>query len=155
MKRRGKDGYMFDGYYDVFLYLFLSAVCPVISFYVQIQQLDSQSTLSCYSALTTGGLVAATIYYDFYSRMKDTKNKSSCTKKAVFWGRNLFAGITVFIGIVLFALKEKGAVINANGVKIGMYILIIVCLYPTVICVVEIIRRLHSEYTKMFTKTGA
>lgn len=144
-------GYVFQGLFDASLYFILSVIYPILTFFIQINQANSSEITSYYDLVVTGLFFAATFFYDFYCRFRDCEHNTKLVVRVLSLGRTIFFSLSISL---IFLLIISGA-FRFPELKIVLYFVFSVSLYPLVISLVEIITRAHRESKGKISRAGA
>lgn len=137
------SGYFFEDNVDTLLYLVLSVIYPILVFFIELRQLDTNNVNDAYGVLTTGLFFTATFFYDFYSRFRSCDDKNPFIINVLFYGRCIFCALTIILLIIIIVMPYGW--ISATALKRGFYIIVVFSLYPFGMGVIEILKRVHNE----------
>lgn len=137
------SGYFFEDNLDTVLYVMLSVIYPVLGFCIELGQLDTNDVNNAYHVLTTSLLFTATFFYDFYSRFRSCDGKPPCIVNVLSFGQCIFFALTIIIFIIIIIMPY--GVISGSALKSGFYFVVLFSLYPFVIGIIEILRRVNND----------
>lgn len=137
-------GYIFQNYFDAACYLIISTIYPILTYCIQIGQLNEEIA-SKLNLLVTGLFFSATFFYDYYQRYRDCKEQTPTVVNLLFIGR---LGFCIFSIASFFFL-----IIMAGGFFPSIHTVVIslfknmpfLSSYPFLTALVEIGRRMYYE----------
>lgn len=137
-------GYIFQNYFDAMCYLIISIIYPLLTYCIQIDQLDSEIT-SKLNLLVTGLFFSATFFYDYYQRYRDCKEQTRTVVNLLLIGRTGFS-IFALVSFFFLIIMACGFFPSIHTVIMSLFeILPIFSFYSFFIALVEIGKRMYYE----------
>lgn len=144
-------GYIFQNYFDAMCYLVISSIYPLLTYWVQSNQLGVDIT-SKLNFIITGLFFSATFFYDYYQRYRDCNEQTLAVVNILFVGRLGFCILTILSFIFLIIVAGNFfSCIQVDGMSLFKK-LPFCAVYPFVIALIEIVRRMYYEYKGKISK---
>lgn len=143
-------GYIFQNYFDVICYMMISVIYPVLT--VSGRSSQSGEEVSGLNMLITGLLFSATFFYDYYQKYRDCNEQTVAVVNILFIGRFVFCVLTLlsFLMIIMKGIEFITGIDNL--IKYFFYILPFTALYPLLVAIFELIKRLLAERKRKISK---
>lgn len=146
-------GYIFQNYFDAICYLVIAIIYPVLCFGVQSNQ-PNEDLISKLNLLITGLFFSATFFYDYYQRFRDCCEQTKIIVNLLFIGRLAFCVFTIF-AFIFFIIIAGNFIPTIEVTVMTIFTkLPFAAVYPSIIAIVEIGRRMYFERKGKISKAN-
>ena len=139
-KNRNKE-YLFIGVFDIILYIMLTIIYPVITYFLQIPKTNSNSL---YELLVTGLFFTGAFFYDFYSKYESSENKYRWVLNVLLAGNIMFGlcSLAIIILIILVSFEMK----YVDQIFVVFHFIPLLAVYPFTVSIIEMIKRIVRKH---------
>ena len=139
-------GYIFQNYFDAACYLMISIIYPLLTYCIQINQMELDMEItSKLNLLVTGLFFSATYFYDYYQRFRDCEEQTPTVVNLLFIGRLGFCIFSV-VSFFFLIIMACGFFPSIHTVVMSLFKnLPIFSFYPFITALAEIGKRMYYE----------